>query len=415
MKSKTLLEVLDNRFSHLKFNKVLASKFYKFHIDFTHKNEEHMRFFGGNLMGVDIVRFTNKEVNIFFNDILDSDIDDIADDILECKAINQDFTVSSDTFNLVCMFIIHGFLTLKFLTSNLLNDKEKDKAALDVALIFNIRVLTSLMSHYFKYPADEATAKATYANLSFKYLIKRLGSWNEVLLYRSNEMVVKGGLHRNTFEKFNDDEEIVKMVNDCQGRVRDLLKNVYAEFIRVHESKERIHTSTSTMIDTDGVEVIKDKSHGLENYTNYILNVVPDYNSFIKKELVDIVLDLMQTTQRNNFIKTLEWITANITNKKYDIIEEFVKLTMVHSYEYLENNSTTLHHTKDLAGFMSRLRGVYLSSRSTDSNLLQLRELGHKLITDAIKISNDNSVSSIRTSIMLYINLRAYTKNHYTH
>ena len=410
MTSKTLLQVFESRLSHLKYNKALQLKFYNYYTAFIHKDEESMLMWSGNLTGLYICRFTPKDTNTFFNEILETDVDDLADDIVECKDINQDFVVVSDTFNLTCMYLIH-----KFLTTPYLQEEARERAALDIALIYNCRLLTSLLSHYFKYPASESQAKATYANLSFKFLIKRLGSWNEVMLFRSKDMIGKESIHRKTFMKFNVDLDITYAISDSQGRIRDLLKNIYAEFMRVHDRGERISTSSSTVIDTDGVEVIKDKSHGLENYTTYILNVMPDRNSFIKKELVDIVLDLMHTTQKNAFIKTLEWFSDNLTNKKYPEVEEFVKLTIVHSYEFLNSHSTTLHNTKDLPGFLSRIRGVYLSSRSTDEMLMKLRDIGEVLIGEASGSRSENAISSIRTSLLLYLNLRTYTKNHYTH
>jgi hypothetical protein len=193
-----------------------------------------------------------------------------------------------------------------------------------------------------------------------------------------------------------------------------MLKNIYSEFKKIHDRGDRISTTSGTVIDTDGVEAFKDKSHGLENYTRYILNVMSDKNSFIKKELVEVVLKLMFTTQEKNFIKSLEWLNININNKHNTEVEDFVKLVMVHSYDYLNTESTTLSDTKDLPGFLSRIRGVYLSSRSTDPTLMKMRDIGEEIVKKATGTTNENAMSSIRTSIYLYIVLRAFTKQHYS-
>jgi hypothetical protein len=139
-----------------------------------------------------------------------------------------------------------------------------------------------------------------------------------------------------------------------------------------------------------------------------------DKNSFIKKELVEVVLKLMFTTQEKNFIKSLEWLNININNKHNTEVEDFVKLVMVHSYDYLNTESTTLSDTKDLPGFLSRIRGVYLSSRSTDPTLMKMRDIGEEIVKKATGTTNENAMSSIRTSIYLYIVLRAFTKQHYS-
>jgi PII-like signaling protein len=407
--SLSLLEVFEKHLGHLKFNKSLADKFYIFQSGFISKNEEHMSFFGGNLTGVNVIRFTPTDTNKIFNEILDTDIDDISEDLKNVKDVNTDHIVGSDTFNLTFMYLIH-----KFLTSEYLADDKKIRAATDAALIFNYRILCGLHTSYFRYPALESTAQATYANLSYKFLLKKIGSWSGVLLFRAEEMINKHGIHYKTFIKFSDDLSIIYAVTDSQGRIRDMLKNIYSEFKKIHDRGDRISTTSGTVIDTDGVEAFKDKSHGLENYTRYILNVMSDKNSFIKKELVEVVLKLMFTTQEKNFIKSLEWLNININNKHNTEVEDFVKLVMVHSYDYLNTESTTLSDTKDLPGFLSRIRGVYLSSRSTDPTLMKMRDIGEEIVKKATGTTNENAMSSIRTSIYLYIVLRAFTKQHYS-
>ena len=293
--------------------------------------------------------------------------------------------------------------------------KKKARGALDVALIFNYRILTGLLSYWFKYPANPAVAQQTYANLSNKFLIKQLGSWGDVLEFRSKEMVSKQGIHYDKFIKFDDDDVTVKVVNDSQGRIKDLLKNIYAEFMRVIERGDRITTTSLAMVDVEGVGVLKDKTHGVDGYTTYILSIMHDKNSFIKKELVDVITQLMFTTSEKSFMATLVWISENSNHTRDAELEKLVRLTMVHSYDFLMSDSTYMHDTKDLPGFLSRIRGVYLSSRSTDKNLMEMRKIGYKLVKKAGGANGENAIASIRTSLFLYIVLRAYTKHYYTH
>ena len=68
----------------------------------------------------------------------------------------------------------------------------------------------------------------------------------------------------------------------------------------------------------------------------------------------------------------------------------------------------------DLATLVDRLRGAYMSSRSSDDKLLQARSLVDGLVKAATGSKNDTTVGAVRTGVMVYIVLRAYSRNHYT-
>ena len=65
--------IFDTECSHLKFDKKLGALIARYVLDFINKNSDHMTFFGGNLTGVQIVRFTDEDRNRWFTDILGTD------------------------------------------------------------------------------------------------------------------------------------------------------------------------------------------------------------------------------------------------------------------------------------------------------------------------------------------------------
>lgn len=405
----TLISIFESELKNLKFNAALAAKFRQFQHGFVNKNRDHMTFFGGNLIGVEVVRFTDKDFKHFFEEILHADRDHLSSAILQAEAINENFKISSDCFNVTCMYLIHGFLSSPFL-----GNKEREQAALNVALLFNYRCITAFMSYYFRYPTDRKTAEATYAALSQRFLIKKLGSWNAVMLYRARSIIETESIHRQALEAFNDDFAIVYAINDSQGRISDLIKNIYAVFTRVHSAGEQIGTISSVGLDMDGEEIIRDKVGGLENYTSYLLSVVTDPNSFIKDELVRIVCNVIHTTQKQHVISTLTWISDAMLGPKHKEVEALIKTVLVYSYHYLLAHDQVLHDRHDVAGLLTKLRGLFISSRSSDEELLALREQGGAIVTEATNVKNENVVAAIRTGVLLYICLRAFTKTHYT-
>jgi hypothetical protein len=407
MDELTLKEVFDEHCAHLTFNMKLANLIYRYQVSFVSKNQEHMEFFGGNLLGVQVVRFTDRDIYDFLTGLLGLDMGAIKADFHRVKEINMTFKVSSDVFNQTCMYLIH-----RFLTSPLMNEKQRFQAAKDCALIFNYKIICRLIRDYFKFPADPALAKATYASLSQRYLIKKLGSWQEVMNYRSEELIHPERLHKSTLIKYDHDADIVYLVNDSQGRIRDMVKNIYSEMDILYKSGQKIHTSTTSGVDMDGEEIIQDRVHGLESYTNYLRSVISDQNSFIKQELVDIVANVMHTMQVKGFMETLKWISHHYMTDPE--IDDLLRIVLIHSYNYLLDNNFVLHNHKDIAGLLTKLRGVYVNSRSGDEELLGLRVKGAALVTKAIGKTNEQSVAAIRTGLFLYFCLRSYTKHYYT-
>lgn len=404
-----LIEVFDEACEHLVFNQDLATKFYRQQVGFVNKNSEHMEFFGGSLTGVQVVRWVDRDFNLFFDENLEIDVFLLKDGIKEVDDINMDHKVSSDAFNLTCTYLIH-----KFLTSQLMDPKRRERAAMDIALLFQYKCLCSILANSFRYPADPKLAQATYANLSYRFLIKKLGSWQEVLSFRAQEMISPEGLHRKALERFNDDLAIVYCINDSQGRLRDLIKNIYSEMMKAKNAGDRIYTTGGTMVDADGEEIFKDKANGLESYSNYVLGIATDRNSFIKTELVQIVVKMMHTMQPKGFARVLEWIPDALMKSGKSKTEELIVLTMQHSYNYLLSNGYSVRASKDITSILTKLKTIYISSRVTDADLLKMRELGSEIVTESIGKTNEQSVAAIRTGLFLYICLRAYTKQYYT-
>lgn len=401
--------VFDENCAHLRFDQKLAKKFSDYVISFINKNEENMTFFGGGLMGVQIVRFTQQDKDKWFTDVIEADDILLEEKILELPKINQDYHVSSDLFNLSVVWVIHSFMN-----SPLLNDKQKHQAMIDASLALNIKYLTSLLYQYFKYPADPQIAAAAYAQLSYKYAIKQYGNWYATLVARCEDFLDEKSIHFQTLKKFNDDNRIVYMLNDTQGRIRDMVKNLYGELIKVKNQGIKIKTISTLTLDNEGEQVVRDKTRNLLGYTRYLQSIISDKDSFIKSELVDVITNAMHTVPPKVFLQVLQYCSANYRQMGATEVDELLVSTLTHSFSYLENNRTLLKETNDIAALISRLRGVYMSSRSTEVELIEMRKTAQVIIKKATTIKNDNVIASLRTALMLYIVLRAFSKNYYS-
>lgn len=398
----TLAEVFGEVFGNKKFDGKLAKALYNYQVGYLNSNREYIEFYGGNLLGVQVIRFKDSDVTRLFSDVLDIDYFELAEKIKTVPEIVQERLISSDTLNLTMMYVIH-----RFMTSPIINDTQRHRACYDCGMIFNYRCMAALLSYYFRYPADPRTAQMTYANLSNKYLIKRLGSWSKVMDYRTEELISKESIHYKSLVNFNNDSGIVYAINDSQSRIKDMIKNIYSEMMNVHNSGSKIGTTSSTFLDMEGEETVKEKTRSVENYVEYLKTIVHDRHSFIKDELVMIINRINVNTSHRMIKSVLTWMNENYGVQKYHkLIDEFIELTIIHSFFLIQDNET-VPNLRDYPTILITLKNLYLSTRSTDKDLLRIRDLGEKIVHLANKEHISNSlVLSTRTSIILYLVLR---------
>lgn len=405
---KNIKAVFDDVCAELSIDSSLGKRLNDHRSHFVNRNSEHIAFFGGNLLGVQIVRFIASDRNDWFNNILECDELDLQDRLYSLDSINPDFQVSSDVMNLSCLWLAHAIERNARLSS-----KQREESQLNTMMILNIKLITSLLYNYFKYPADEAIARATYDALSYKYTIKQEGSWNKVLERRSLDILDSKSIHAKTLKTFDKDVDIVYMINDIQGRLRDMVKNIYAVFMQIHQQGIRI-SSSSSMVEHDGVEVLKDKTRSLATYTRYVVGIIPDQNSFLKEDLLQVIEKTLPTMPPHLFRTTLKWMSEAYGSKHTEFFNEAIERLMVHAFDYLNANRTLMRNTTDLPQLITKLKGTYMSSRNNDPDLKRARVDFEKIANLATGNKNNSILSSIRTGLMLYIVVRAISMKHYT-
>jgi hypothetical protein len=398
-----LKDVFDQHFKDVRFNDKLGKKVYKYQVGYVNSNHEHLQFFGSNLLGVHVIRFKDSDVFRWFDEVLHVEFDSLTRDVRKVDTIDHSYKVSGDILNLTLMYVIH-----RFLTSNEMDNSHRERAAYDTALVFFYRCAAAILSDWFKYPADPKIAQAAYSNLSNKFLIKKLGSWHKVMDYRALDLIDKKSIHYRELLKFTEDGKTVYAINDAQGRIRDLLKNYYTSFENVRVTGGGISSTSSTYIDASGEETTKDKTKSVEAYVSYMRNSLNDKNTFIKDELINVVLKINSNTSFRIVKNTLLWISENNSDIKFvKLIDEFVSLTIVQSMYMIENNMS-VKQTRDYPLILVNLKNLYLSTRTTDPEVDKIRELGLTIV----KKANGSNISdalmlSTRTGIILYLSLRA--------
>lgn len=399
--------VMDELFKDVKFDKKFMEKLYRYQVSFLN-SPEHLRFFGSNLIGVHVVRFKLSDQDRFFNDVMGAERIEVELKVKTINTISHEFKTSSDAMNITLMYVMH-----RCLTSSSLSEKDRYRAAYDTALIFFYRSLIIRQSEYFHHPADPKISRAAYAKLSNKFLIKQLGSWGKVMEYRANDLLRSGegkeeiSIHYKTLLTFTNDIAIAYAISDSVNRVKELYKSYMIVFYNTHKEGDSIGVSSSTVIDTEGVEKLKDKIKKVDNAVVLLQRVIHDRSSFIRPELVAAIADINTNTSQRMINATLSWMCEHsMTPTAHKEIDEFIRLTIVHSYHLL--TEANLNDSTDLGTIIVTLKNLYLSTRSTDRELIKIRNIGDSIVKKANGSVNNSLALATRTAVILYISLLTF-------
>ncbi len=410
--SKTVKSLFDEHCRHLEIDATFVRRLQAYRQNFANKNEDHVAFFGGHLMGVQEVKFLPSDRARWLEDLLDVDDVGLQDELLTLPTLVPDPTrvrfVSTDVMNLSCLWVCHAIANSK------LPEAMKKSGMVDALLVLEYKFITSILAYWFPHRADEAVAVATYARLTRKFKLKEVGSWGALLLYLAEHMLGDKSPHykAKTIPSFANDFDIIYMVNDIQGRIKDYLKNIRDEFEIVRRDPSALIRTNSNTVTIDGEVLVKNKRNVYSTYRRYLNDVMQDRNSFIIPELTQIVVSAMPKLPAKNMVETLEYMTRNSGVRGDRNVSRLVDLILEHLFEFLAASRTTTN-TRDIATLLGKLRNLYTASRAANPLLLEIRDIGEAVVKKAVKTKNPALVSSIRTAALLYVVLRTMTMNYY--
>ena len=188
-----------------------------------------------------------------------------------------------------------------------------------------------------------------------------------------------------------------------------MVKKIWAVFAEIREMNIKI-LSTGGTIELDGKTVIRDISNELANRRRYINEVIKERNRFVKPELVSVTTSAMYTMPEQVLFNTLNYIVDNYNDKR---VTSLIDETLLHAFEYLNSDRRAKAAMDDILQLITKLRALYMASRSSDPGLLKMRELGESIVKSATVGRSAAVIASVRTGLLLYIVLRTFSMKHY--
>lgn len=399
----TLLKAFTGSFDHLKLDAKVAKQLYLYRVGLVTRSRDHMEFFGGNLLGTHRIWFKDVYVTEFFEGIFDTPYANVEEHVRKVTTINHTFKISGDVMNLTIMYLIHRFMRAPNLT-----ETQRYNAIHDLAMIFFYRCLCIIISDQFNFTADPKVAQQAYANLSMKFLIKKLGTWNKLIDYRAKAFIdKKDSIHYKNVYAFDQDDEIVYAINDSQGRIKGIVKEYYSELVIVATGGDGVGINRSVVIDMEGDESLREKTPGPEVYVIYLRNTILDKPSFIRDDLLDVVSRSNSNTSKRSVREVLEWMSdKSVDATVFKEVDSFISRTMVLCVYYMD---AQIEHKRrrDYVYVMKTLKDLFLSTRSVDPDLLLVREKGQDIVEKALGKLSDSLMKATRTAVIMYLCLRA--------
>jgi hypothetical protein len=371
------------------------------------RNEDHLNFFSGNLLGVYPIRFVTSDRIRWYEEVLEVDEHVIKEGIKKVAYLDPEWVRANDGINLSTIWLMYQIHSAKTIST-----KEREQCLIDIVLYLQYKFLSSIMAHYFPYPADQAVAMATYEALSRKFEIKQFGSWQGLLEHRSELITNSASTHHTTYTTLRDDSAIVYMISDIQQRLREIVKKYRAIFQKIKDENLRI-VSTSTTFEIDGERELIERGRDYTDYTRYLKDIIGDVPTFIRKELVDIIADAMHTMSIDHLYQVLRYCSNNSGTHGDSNIEKLIEETLLHAYQYLTDNNGVMANPSDLAGLISKFKNLYAASRMSNPQLIRMRDLGDKIVKKGVISRNAAALASVRTGLQLYLILRAFSRKHY--
>ena len=401
---KTIKEVFDHHLRDMVFDNQLVKQVKNFQHYFLTKNDDHLHFFAEPLVGVYNIKWTTKETDMWWSDICQVDEDEVTDDYLAVPDVNPKFEISGKAINVLFLYLIH-----RVETSSLIKEKDKIDCKLALMSILQYKFLTSIHSNNFRLVlADKSIALETYNQLDNKFDLKRAKSWKILLEERGSILIDERGVYGRIIQRFDENKRIIDMVNDVKGRLNKSMVAIMRVFYDVKEKGDRIHHTSSTLMLED--LVVKDLSRQQSSYIRYIQRIASNPETFIKKELRDVIVSSMKAIDEDFFDQVLVFFSQNFDNTKFKYLHTVVDDVINYTFDFMREENLS---TRDSFVIATRIRQNFMSGRANDGKVMEARKLVDKMIHTYNPKTKRMVITSERVSLMMYIVLRALFMHHY--
>ena len=364
-------------------------------------------------LGIHPIVFTDTDREALFN-IFGVDQKQVKNLIQRCSAINAEFKVINDPLAILSFWLLHlGYTSIP-------DPKKREEFQLAVAKYLHYRFFTSLVNHSYPYRAVEKYMNAAVSDLSRKFDVVTYGTWKASIEARCYDLISPGSLHSKTIELANNDKNILYVITDIQGRIRDRVKNINIAYYKAREQGDMIGSRSST-IETEDGKILVQSNKTLDMMIFNLQNEIMVERLFIDNETVRqittqfiaITPDMLKTaltalvsiadTQRDS--NQLDLTKVNDGVELYVGIRVFLSNFIRKTYRYCMKNGVDVTNK---AAVYVKVKNVYSSSRINNDDIQSIKQSVAYFVDLISSSRRETTKSSLRICLILYILIRSF-------
>lgn len=337
--------------------------------------------------------------------------------VSDSNAVNTNFAVISDPFNLFITWVTHRLLNT---TGNGVTQKDTAYAAFKALMLLQYKFFTSLVNYRYKYTPNREAMIATYESLTFRFDIKVHGTWRKVLESRAEQLLDPKSIHYRNLVRYDDDRAILYFITDVQTRLRNQINIFTEEFMKIKEEQDKVGSYSLAGTDKEGEKVILDTTGGYESVINNVVNDAMSVPRFIDETSIRILHGffpaLPSNTIKSFLISYTEYATKQsragqtelmkkIDGRAVDIgVRSLITGIINKSLGYCIRNGISID--KPLLVLKS-IRDIYSSSRTADTDILDIKTAVTYVVTQTSHVTRDSTIASLRLAFIMYIVMMA--------
>jgi hypothetical protein len=364
-------------------------------------------------LGIYPIVFTDLDREALFT-IFNVDEKHLRGLIQKLPAINPEFKVRSDPFNILSAWLLH--LSYR----EIADVQRRDIFQMAVAKYLHYRFFSSLVNHYFPHGAVEKNMLAAIKGLSRKFDIVVYGTWKAAIEARCRDLIAPDSLHHAALLRADDDEKFLYVIQDVQTRVRDKVKNITAAYYAAHAAGDAIGSRSATT-ETEQGKILVHTAKTLDLMIYNMQNEIMITRQFVDAETVrkiaaqasavsedmlrSALLSLVDLAATQRDSGQLDIIRMNDGYQLYIGMRVFLANVIQKTYRHCMSNGVDITNK---AAILIKAKNIYSSSRISDEDILSVKQSVAYLV-DLISTSRrETTKSSLRLALLQYILVRSF-------
>lgn len=378
----------------------------------------HPLVFGGPYLGCDPVAFLPSDNNALF-DTFKIRRQQVELKIRDIPAIDRNFAVISDPFNLLSMWLVH-------LAPIYIKDRRVcHEFMMNVLRYYHYKIFTSVVNNSFRHGANRGVMEATVAGRDHKSDIIRYESWKRLIDAHCERYLAPGSRSLTTLIDGAPDDMFLRVISDSQTALRQKIVTFAQAYYETHAAGISIDSKSAISESADGERIIAQSASVVDSATQAMVAEILNPNMFVhdvsveditkgnsslsarmlKTALLRINEVAVQQTSSRSFDKTITdkdgTLYIGVRVLVIEIIRSMIRICRVRQ----------INLTKRALVFKT-LKDAYSSSRNLDPDIAAVKRSVANLVDPFHITSNTASQAALRLSVIYYLVYRTILKLH---